>query len=295
MHLGNARTFLVNWALARQRAWRIMLRIEDLDTPRNKPGAAEGLVQTLQWLGLDWDEGPIRQSSDLEPYRQAMRRLAEAGHVFECSLTRSQIETAASAPQAGVHEDRYPPSLRPEIVPRHFVDVGSNWRFVTQPGTVRFNDGFLGPQLHDPSETVGDFVVWTKRGQPAYQLAVVVDDARHGVTQVVRGADLLDSTARQILLQRALGLRHPRHTHLPLVVGPDGRRLAKRHGDTRIEQYRTLGVTPQRIIGLIAHWCGLPSRREMGPDEFLDSFSLDRIPNDTITFTHEDDEWLRAK
>src|SRR5690606_22498005 len=276
LHLGNARTFLITWAIARRLGWRILLRIEDLDGPRIKDGAAEGILDTFRWLGIDWDGEPTVQSRDLSPYADAMRTLARAGAAYPCALTRTEIEQAASAPHgssvssgASSHETRFPPELRPALHPREFVDTATNWRFVAPNEAVGFVDGFLGPQRISPAETVGDFVIWTKRAQPAYQLAVVVDDHRQGVTDVIRGDDLLDSAARQLLLYRALGYA-PAQMHLPLVVGEDGRRLAKRHGDTRVERYRACGVRAERLIGLIARWSGVrEDRAPMSAEEFV--------------------------
>lgn len=302
LHLGNIRTFLVNWAMARQRGWRIVMRIEDLDGPRIKPDAAEHALNTLQWLGIDWDEGPYVQSHDLSPYVAAMSRLAADAAAYPSELSRKEIEQAASAPQSDVsplgelgHQElRFPPELRPPLVARAFDDVNTNWRFVVPPGEVTFNDEFAGPQRHTPLDTIGDFVIWTKRGQPAYQLAVVVDDARQGVTHIVRGDDLLDSAARQLLLYRALELKNePAYCHLPLVVGEDGRRLAKRHGDTRVSMYRELGVTPQRLIGLIARWCGIAGASEMSAAEFAQCLDLGTMPRSSVVFRSEDDAWLR--
>lgn len=297
LHLGNARTFLINWALARREGWKIVLRIEDLDGPRVKPGAIEATTDILRWLGIDWDLGPIIQSHDLGPYRRAMERLAASSLAYPCQLTRTQIESAASAPQEGAHETPFPAALRPDITARGFDDDGTNWRFAAGPEAVEFADAFAGHQHHIPAQTVGDFVVWTKRNQPSYQLAVVVDDHRQGITQVVRGDDLLDSAARQLLLYRALGFHpEPTYTHLPLVKGPDGRRLAKRHGDTRLETYRSRGVPSERVIGLIARWCGLVGAddmaRPMSSAEFRDAIDLRIIPPKAVVFTAEDDRWL---
>lgn len=298
LHLGNARTFLVNWALARRRGWRIVLRIEDLDTPRNKPGAIEQALRDLEWLGLDWDEGPIIQSHDLHHHRAAMRTLAERGLVYPSALTRAQIEAAASAPQedhGGIgREVRFPPELRPSGVgPREFDEPTMGWRLLAPDRAVTFEDEFAGPQSHRPIDTIGDFIVWTVRGQPSYQLAVVVDDARQGVTHIVRGDDLLESAARQILLYDALGYSPvPRYCHLPLVKGADGRRLAKRHGDTRLAHYREAGVPAKRVIGLLAHWCGTIARVPMTAQEFRSAFDLATMPRSPITFTSEDDAWL---
>ncbi|MGQ0627651.1 MAG: glutamate--tRNA ligase family protein, partial [Phycisphaerales bacterium] len=273
LHLGNARTFLVNWALARSSGWRVVLRIEDLDGPRIRPGAAEAIESTLRWLGIDWDEGPIVQSHDLRPYREAIEGLVRSGAVFPCQLSRTQIEAAASAPQAGSHERVYPASLRPASWERVVDQAGTNWRFMAGPGRVEFLDLFAGPQSIAVAQVIGDFIVWTKSGTPAYQLAVVVDDHRQGITHIVRGDDLLDSAARQLLVYRALGIGpEPMHCHLPLVIGADGLRLAKRHGDSRVESYRGAGVAVERVIGLVASWCGVGGRgalrRAMSLEEF---------------------------
>jgi glutamyl-tRNA synthetase len=297
LHLGNARTFLVNWALARRSGWRIVLRIEDLDGPRVKPGAIEGTVELLRWLGMDWDEGPIVQSADLGPYRAAMRSLAARGLAYPSELTRGDIEAAASAPQEGVRETVFPASLRPATECRAFDREEMNWRFTVPAGPVEFIDEFVGPRRFEPAAAIGDFVAWTKRGQPSYQLAVVVDDHRQGVTQVVRGDDLIDSAARQLLLYRALGFTpEPTYTHLPLVRGPDGKRLAKRHGDTRLDSYRAMGVPPERVIGLVAFWCSvLPRPAALSAGEFRAGLELSRIPHQDIVMTPENDAWLRAR
>lgn len=283
----------MNWCLARAAGWRVLLRIEDLDTPRVKDGAIGGTIETLRWLGLDWDEGPTVQSHDLAPYRDAMDALARAGMVYPCVLTRTEIEQAASAPNEGDHETRFDPSLRPALRPHRFDDERTNWRLLVEPGEVRFHDRFRGLVGLDVAHSVGDFVVWTKRACPSYQLAVVVDDARQGVTEVVRGDDLLDSGARQTLLYRALGLGDaPAYTHLPLVRGGDGRRLAKRHGDTRIDHYRARGVPASRVLALLARWCGVEAGDTVSGADLIGRVTLDTIPRGDITFRPEDDAWL---
>lgn len=305
LHLGNARTFLANWALARQSGWRIVLRIEDLDTPRVKPGVIGLTTDLLSWLGIDWDEGPLIQSGERQHHLAAMETLARNGHVYPCGMTRREVDAAASAqsaPQDGDRENVFPASLRPAITSRAFTDDHSAWRFVTPDVEVAFRDMFAGPQRVRPATTIGDFVVWSRRdqqvaGQAAYQLAVVVDDARAGVTHVVRGDDLIDSAARQLLLARALGLTpEPVYCHLPLVRGQDGKRLAKRHGDTRLDTYRAQGVTPERVIGLCGWWCGITNEpTPMTAAEFCGGFTLDRVPRGAITFRPEDDAWLLAR
>jgi glutamyl-tRNA synthetase len=227
-----------------------------------------------------------------------MRTLAARALAYPSDLTRAEIEAAASAPQEGAHDTPFPPHLRPPLAPLGFnADAeATNWRFAVAAGPVAFSDALAGPQRIDVSQTVGDFVIWTKRAQPAYQLAVVVDDHRQRITQVIRGDDLLDSAARQLLLFRALGLApEPTYTHLPLVRGPDGRRLAKRHGDTRIDHYRALGVPPEAVIGLIAHWSIPDTPREpLSAAGFKDRFELSRMPAEPVTFLPEDDQWLRS-
>lgn len=297
LHLGNARTFLVNWALARQGGWRLVMRIEDLDGPRVKPEAVTGVLDTLAWLGIDWDGEVLVQSTDLDPYRLAMRKLADAGLVYKSNESRKEIEQAASAPHQGDHEVRFGAELRPtDQALYRFDDETSGYRLVVDDRELMIDDAVMGRQVVCPAKEVGDFVVWTKRGTPAYQLAVVVDDARQGVTDVVRGDDLLPSAGRQRLLYEALGLREPQWWHLPLVLGPDGKRLAKRHGDTRVDAYRKADVPPERVIGLLAWWCGATDELgEMTAEGFLQAFDVTRLKRTPITFGEDDDRWLRQK
>jgi len=300
LHLGNARTFLVNWALARQRGWEILLRIDDLDGPRIKSGAANEAIDVLRWLGLDWDEGPVYQSEDLTPYREALAALGSEGVVYPCRCTRKQIEQASlSAPHGDEHELRYPGTCRPQeptpIDAALLEDDGVAWRIRVPGGPTSFVDQFAGEQQHDVAATVGDFLVGAKGGTPSYQLAVVVDDSRQGIDQVVRGDDLISSTPRQLLLYDCLDLGSPPcYTHLPIVIDQDGRRLAKRHGDSRLSHYRAQSTRAERIVGLLAEWCGCGPRREMSAAEFLSAFDLQRMPREAVVFEHADDAWIRA-
>jgi glutamyl-tRNA synthetase len=296
LHLGNVRTFLITWALARQQNMRIIMRIEDLDGPRVKPGAIDSTLKLLARLGIDWDGPPVIQSTDLAPHAGAMTALAAKRCVYPCHLTRSEIERASSAPHADDKpRPQYPAALRPRDWPAQFTDDHTNWRFVVPDESVTVDDEFAGPQTFNLARSLGDFVVWTRRAQPAYQLAVVVDDDRQGITDVIRGDDLLESAACQTLLYKALDVPLvPRYIHLPLVIGPDGRRLAKRHGDTRLARYLDEGVSPDRVIGLIAHWCQIsPQREPMSADTFVTAFDLTRLDHEPLTMTDEDDQWLR--
>ena len=296
LHLGNARTFLVNWALARNEGWKLLMRMEDLDGPRVKTDAARQTLDTLSWLGLDYEGEVLEQSKDLGPYRVAMQRLAEADLIFACDLSRKEVQQAASAPHGDDHEIRFPVELRPQDPRRFEFDrEDRNYRLITPDESIEIADAFTGPAVLHPHREVGDFVIWTKRGVPGYQLAVVVDDARQGVTDVVRGDDLLPSAARQVLIYRALGMEPPRFWHLPLVLGEDGHRLAKRHGDTRLTRYRAEGVSPERVIGLLAHWCGLcRERRQWTARDFRAAFSLDSVSRQPVVFTKDDHRWLMA-
>jgi len=312
LHLGNARTFLLNWLLARRNHWRILLRVEDLDGPRVKAGADRQAIHDLHWLGLDWDEGPIYQSSRNDVYAAAIERLLATGDAYPCICSRREVEGAASAPHADDGAAVYPGTCRGRFRSLDEARACAGGRepavrFRVPPGTTHFNDEFSGSHAIDVAGRLGDFVIAKGGGSagagwtPAYQLAVVVDDAEAGVTDVVRGDDLLDSAPRQILVYRALGLaeRVPRYYHLPLVIGPDGRRLAKRHGDTRLSYYRERGVPPGRVLALLARWSGMES---VGPaadaravlSEMLERFTLDALPRSPITFTNDDDAWLRA-
>lgn len=298
LHLGNARTFMINWAIARQDGWGVVLRIEDLDTPRVKEGAAREAIDDLAWLGMDWDEGPCHQLDDLSPYREALELLDDKGLTYPCVCTRSEITAAQSAPHGDEHELRYPGTCRPTSRPPADAtgdDRPTAIRVVVPDEAIVYEDVFAGPQSFNVQQQVGDFIVASKAGLPAYQLAVVVDDARQGITDIVRGDDLLGSAARQALLYRLLDLGEPpRYCHLPLVLGEDGRRLAKRHGDTRIAMYRDAGVSPRRLIGLLGYWCGIITERaEMTAETFRDRLTLGGLPNEPITMTAEDDAWLR--
>ncbi len=280
-HLGNARTYLIAWLSIRSRGGRVVLRIEDIDSPRVKKGAADQALADLRWLGLDWDDGPIVQTSRLSCYEAAFERLKEQELVYPCTCSRSDVERSASAP----HLEHEGPAYPGTCSGRRGADAADlagkpfAWRCRVPSETTVFTDGFRGPTEICLRKVGGDFVVWKSAGTPAYQLAVVVDDAARGITEVVRGDDLVPSTPRQLLLYRALGLRPPRFVHVPLVVAPDGRRLAKRHGDTRLASLRAAGVKPEDIVGLLAWSCGwLAVPRAITAAELIPLFDLQAMP-----------------
>lgn len=302
LHLGNARTFLINWLLARQLGWEIVLRVEDIDGPRIKRGADRELFDDLKWLGLDWDSGPIYQSSRLQTYKAAIDGLIESGAAYPCICTRKEVDAAASAPHAEDGAAIYPGTCRGRfdsiVAATEFAGRAPAIRFRAPDRIIEFNDGFSGMHQFDAARVLGDFVIAKADGTPAYQLAVVVDDAEMGITDIVRGDDLLDSTPRQILLYEAMGLTHrlPNYYHIPLVIGTDGKRLAKRHGDTRLSYYRQRGVSAGRVISLLARSSGLADiPDEISCMELLGAFQLDQIPRQPIVFTRQDDEHLLGK
>ncbi len=258
LHLGNLRTALAAWQDARDRAGVFLMRIEDLDAPRNVAGSEERILNDLRWLGVDWDEGPdlpdrggpagpYRQSERLQLYEAALRRAAAAGLVYGCSCSRKDLKEA-SAPH-GPDGAVYAGTCREKG-----LGVGADYalRFrVDLDPVIEFDDLELGPQRFDLEEMSGDFVVRRRDGLFAYQLACAVDDALMGVTRVVRGADLLASTPRQIAILRALGLPVPRYRHIPLVRDEEGRRMSKRDGSLSLGSLRTSGATPAEARRLI--------------------------------------------
>ena len=250
LHLGHAATFWLAQERCRARGGALVLRIEDLDRERCRPEYTAALVDDLRWYGLEWQEGPYVQSERMRLYLEAWRALATSGAIYPCTCTRRDVERAVRAPHAGEHEAIYPGTCRPsQPVPVDSDTPGMvNWRFRAPLGErVTFEDGRAGRQKCQVGEDFGDFLLWRKDGTPAYQLAVVVDDAVMGITEVVRGEDLLLATAQQILLYRALGREVPAFYHAPLVLGDDGRRLAKRSGAHSLRALREAGVDPATL------------------------------------------------
>lgn len=286
-HVGNARTYLIAWLAARSAGGTIALRMEDLDGPRIKKGAAEQALDDLRWLGLDWDDEPMVQSTRMNHYAAALETLKAKNLVYPCTCTRSDVAAAASAPHAGDEGPAYPGTCSHRSASDVPTDRPYCWRFRVSDSPA-FVDGFRGPVAIDLKQQGGDFVVWKTDGTPAYQLSVVLDDAEMGITQVIRGDDLIPSTPRQLLLYEALGLTPPTFAHVPLVVGTDGRRLAKRHGDTRLSTLRNAGVRPEQLVGLLAWSCGwLKEIKPVTPRELIASFDWKTIPREPFVLTDE--------
>ena len=285
MHLGNVFSALVAWLSARASGGRIVLRIEDLDPRAQHPGVADTLMRDLEWLGLTWDEGPYRQSERGEIYAEALERLDAEGLLYPCFCTRADLR-AASAPHASDGALVYPGTCRglsAEEVARRSTERPPSLRLCVPDeknpaGTIAFRDLAYGEHREVLARDCGDFLVRRSDGVVAYQLAVVVDDALMGVTQVVRGHDLLPSCARQIYLGRLLGYEEPEYGHVPLLVAPDGRRLAKRDRDLDLGALRERGVSAGRIVGSLACAAGLVEPGwEGAPEDLVEAFTWDAI------------------
>jgi glutamyl-tRNA synthetase len=255
MHIGHARTFFAAFRRAGQTGGSVVLRIEDLDPLRCKDEWTQRTIDDLAWLGVRWSEGPVYQSRRRTVYEDVWRVLRDGGHIYPSTVSRREIRDAAHAP----HEDEesaepiFPPELRAPVGTGREIEhpAGVVWRFRVPDGEViRFKDERRGEQAFTAGVDFGDFVVWRKDDVPAYELAVVADDIAMRITEVVRAEDLLRSTARQLLIYRALGATAPKWCHLPLVRDAEGRRLAKRHQALSIRELRERGMSPCEVLGL---------------------------------------------
>lgn len=287
MHFGNAFSAALAWASARSEDGSFLLRLEDLDERCGNPEHAERLIHDLSWLGLDWDGAPLVQSARLEAYEAALEAIGASAELYPCFCTRADLH-AASAPHAS---DGTP------------IYTGTCYGLSEAEGRIRMRerDGRAALRLHVPDEELGfvdglqgacsqnlarecgDFVVRRSDGVYAYQLACVVDDIASGVTEVVRGSDLLASTPRQLLLYRLLGARPPRFAHHPLLLAPDGRRLSKRDADLSIASLRERGAKPEEIIGRIARLAGqIDSEQPMSARELAGIFDWAKVPHEDV-------------
>jgi glutamyl/glutaminyl-tRNA synthetase len=259
LHLGHAATFLAAYERAEAAGGNLVLRIDDLDPQRSKTEFVDAAVEDLRWLGMSWT-AEYRQAERLDLYRRAMRRLLDMSFAYPCACSRKELQEATQAPHEDTDDEPvYSGRCRPSQASQRFqLETGTNYRLRVPDGeTVTFLDGHCGPQGFIAGQHFGDFLIWRKDGLPSYQLACVVDDADMRITEVVRGRDLLKSTARQILLQRALDLLTPAYFHTDLLRDEHGQRLAKRHDALSLRSLRSAGVTPSeiraRVEGLLHH------------------------------------------
>jgi glutamyl-queuosine tRNA(Asp) synthetase len=257
LHLGHAATFDAALQRAQSAEGTLLLRIEDLDTQRSKPHFTEAILEDLTWLGIPWEQPVLYQSQRLPLYREALDQLLITGHIYPCRCSRKDLAGMMHAPHEDTDDEPvYPGICRPTLdVQQREVPFqpNVNYRFrVPDEAVIRFEDKNLGPQSFKAGTNFGDFLIWRKDGLPSYQLACVVDDADSNITEVVRGRDLLKSTARQILLQRALLLPTPAYFHTQLLTDEHGIRLAKRHDALAIRTLRQQGATPAQVLQMAA-------------------------------------------
>ena len=298
LHLGNIFCSLLAWLHAKASGGRIILRIEDLDARRCGRDKAEALVRELEWLGLTWDEGAYK-SSNAEDYFQSMRfdiyadflkQLREKNLIYPCYCSRNELH-AAEAPHLSDGRVVYPGTCRSLTDTERQLKEAKRppaWRLKTEDRYIDFTDGHYGPMRYNLARESGDFIVRRSDGIYAYQLAVVVDDALMGVNQVVRGADLLASTAMQLYLYELLRLKPPKFFHIPLLTAPDGRRLAKRDGDLEVALLRAAYKSPEPLIGILAYLAGqLPKPEPLSAPELLPLFDPDKIPRENIVVPRE--------
>ncbi len=291
MHLGNAFSCLLAWLSVRSAGGRMLLRIEDLDPERCRPDYARQVEDDLRWLGLDWDEGGVDgetaccQSCRRSLYAHYLDILAEQGLLYPCYCPRGELH-AVSAPHASDGTPVYPGTCRnlsPEEQARRATLRRPALRIRVPDRENAYADRLLGTCRENLARDCGDFILRRSDGVHAYQLAVVVDDGRMGVTQVVRGRDLLTSTPRQLWLQEALGFSHPEYAHVPLLLSADGRRLSKRDRDLDLGAIRASGQSPDAVVGRLAFWAGLIDRPEdVSPRELVGQFSWDKVRREDV-------------
>lgn len=282
MHMGNLWSCLLAWLSARSAGGEMVLRLEDLDPDRCRPEFCQQVMRDLEWLGLDWDNTPVYQSQRSELYRAAFEMLEERGLVYPCFCTRAQ-RLAASAPHRSDGVAVYSGRCR-HLTAQEREELSHSrtpaWRVQVPEEEISFHDLCQGEYREQLGRDCGDFILRRSDGVYAYQLAVVVDDADMGVTQVVRGSDLLSSTPRQLWLQRELGLPHMVYGHVPLLLAPDGRRLAKRDRDMELGEIKERYTAPE-LVGLLAHAAGLiPESVPVRPRELIPLFSWDKVPRE---------------
>lgn len=287
MHLGNVWSCLLAWLSARSAGGGMVLRLEDLDPDRCKMEYCDQVMRDLEWLGLDWDGQPVYQSRRTEAYAEAFHTLERRGLVYPCYCTRAE-RLAASAPHRSDGAAVYDGRCR-RLSPAERESLSRTrrpaWRVQVPEESITFRDLLQGEYSEDLPRECGDFILRRSDGVYAYQLAVVVDDAAMGVTQVVRGSDLLDSTPRQLWLQEVLGLPHPSYGHVPLLLAPDGRRLAKRDRDLELGQLREMYTAPQ-LVGRLAFAAGLiPEYAPVTPGELLPLFAWTKVPRGDMVFS----------
>jgi len=303
LHLGNARTALLAYWQVKSQNGQFVMRTEDLDSQRSRPEFVQANLDELRWLGLSWDEGtdsggpyaPYLQSERFGLYQRALGTLQASNRLFECYLSRKDLQGVASAPHgSGAFYGEEQRKLNERVkVQKQREGKTPSLRFLVEPQTLTFYDEILGDVTLNPAEDTGDFVVRRADGEWAYQLAVVVDDMAMNITHVLRGDDLLPSTGAQLLLYEALKADPPMFAHVPLLLDTDGSRLAKRRGSLTLTALKEAGVKPKRVVGLLALTLGLLERpQEAHIEDFARTFRLETIRREPFKLTEDLLAWL---
>jgi glutamyl-tRNA synthetase len=309
LHVGGARTALFSWLFARHTGGTFILRIEDTDFERSSDDMVAGILEGMRWLGMDWDEGPFYQSQRLEIYARTVARLIDSGHAYHCFCTREELESRrASAAEAGTvprYDGRCRGIPQAEAAQRMAQGERAVVRFrVPREGVTTFQDAVFGPMEFANAE-LEDFVLLRSDGIPTYHLSVVADDLDMRMTHIIRGADHLSNTPKQVLLYQALGASLPVFAHLPLILGPDKTRLSKRHGATSVMAYRDMGIVPEafrNFLALLGWSPGADAKQPNGPDreifsteELIRMFSLDGIAHSNAVFNNDKLAWYNTE
>jgi glutamyl-tRNA synthetase len=302
LHVGGARTALFNWLYARHAGGTFILRIEDTDVARSRPEWIEGIQDALAWLGLDWDEGPILQSSRFEQYHAAADRLLAEGRAYECYCTEEEVRARNEAARAAGRTPGYDGHCR-DLGPEERAALAAegrprSLRFRTpDTGTSTFTDLIRG-EVGVEWSTIPDFVIVRSDGTPLFFLANAVDDVEMGISHVIRGEDLLDTTHRVLALREALGAHdRPVYAHLPLIVGADRAKLSKRHGAVALEEFRAAGYLPEAVLNYLAllGWGPEDGREILDREELVDEFELDDVVHSPAFFDHQKLDWMNGE
>jgi glutamyl-tRNA synthetase len=308
LHIGGARTALFNWLFARRHGGTFVLRIEDTDTERSSSEMVSGILEGLRWLGLDWDEGPEAggsygpyfQSERLPRHRAAAEQLVASGHTYYCYCSTERLQAARAAAEArgeGWQYDRRCLSLGVnDIAALEAASTPRAIRVRVSPGQTTFDDLVHGPITIDHA-TIDDFVILRSDGQPTYQLSVVCDDIDMAISHVVRGDDHISNTPKQILLYRALEAPPPQFAHVPLILGPDKKRLSKRHGATSVTEYEKQGYLPEAMVNFLAllGWAPGGDQELFSREELIERFTLEGISGGNAVFNSEKLEWFNQQ
>jgi len=300
LHVGGARTALFDWLFARKQNGVFILRIEDTDVERSSEEMTRGILDAMTWLGLKWDEGPYLQSAGFEQHREAVQNLLRSRNAYYCFCSPELLDSKrkeAAARKTDFKYDRTCLKLAPDDVKRR-LESGERAavRFKVPDGSVTFNDAVVG-EVTVSSEMIEDFVLLRSNGQPTYHVSVVVDDISMRITHVIRGADHISNTPKQILLYRALGAPIPNFAHIPLILGPDKTRLSKRHGATSVMAYQEQGILPEAMRNFLAllGWSPGNDQEMFDDDELIRAFSLEGISRANAVFNPDKLAWFNAQ